>query len=134
MDNNLKNTKKNELLSLLEEMNLSSRKFICKYYDSLPDYLTDSADQERDIERFYDRFKKQIRANTTKESIYGSYLKFLYTLPEFEALGKFYIPSYFDLMSDEELLKDGIDDDFKKQMTKISKSIDFSISRKKISK
>ena len=114
--------KQKELKKYIKKVGLSQSSFAKQYYLK---YIEENDEIYNRIDEynFIDKFKKQLQRDSTSLEKIEIYLKFLSTLSGFKALDCLYISNYFDLMSDEELLKDGIDEYFKEQMSEISKSI-----------
>ncbi|WP_066402380.1 hypothetical protein [Aliarcobacter cryaerophilus] len=114
MSNNIKE-KQEELKIWITKSGMTQKSFIGHYCNEFFSHYA-----EEDIEKYYDKFKKEITRTTTKIEILDKYFEFLYSLDEFKKVG--YIkPFYVD---------DGkFDKYFNERMKKISKMITDYIER-----
>lgn len=108
MDSELKK-RQNELKEWLKKLGLSQNIFAERVF-----YEMNESDNEEEIKRFIERFKKAINRDSTDIKLIESYLKILYKQNEFLKLG---------LVTHEVYCKDEFYDVFNKRMKKISKNI-----------
>ncbi len=89
MSNNIKE-KQEELKIWITKSGMTQKSFIGHYCNEFFSHYA-----EEDIEKYYDKFKKEITRTTTKIEILDKYFEFLYSLDEFKKVG--YIkPFYVD--------------------------------------
>lgn len=108
MDSELKK-KQNELKEWLKKLGLSQNIFAERVF-----YEMNESDNEEEIKRFIERFKKAINRDSTDIKLIESYLKILYEQDEFLKLG---------LVNHEAYFEDEFSKSFNKRMKKISKNI-----------
>ncbi len=115
MKNEIKR-KQQELKDWLKKLGLSQPVFAKRYFCE-----TNESDNEQEIKRFIEKFKKDINRKSTEISKIESYLKILYQQNEFLKLG---------LVNHEAYCDDEFSDVFNKRMKKLSEKITDSILEK----
>jgi len=101
--------KKEELLFWINKLGLTQNIFAERVY-----YYMNDSDNEKEIKRFQEKFKKALQRDTTPIEQIESYLEILYEQEEFKKLG-FIKPEFY--------FQDDFDDNFNDKIKNISQII-----------
>ncbi|ORJ58679.1 hypothetical protein [Geothermobacter hydrogeniphilus] len=82
MNKNKISEKQSELKSWLKKIGLSQNEFAALFLEETYEYVTD-----KEIKRFQESFKKQLRRKSTKPERIEAYLEYLYTTEKFKEAG-----------------------------------------------
>jgi hypothetical protein len=83
--------KQSEIKSWLKKISLSQNEFAALFMDSV-----DEEASEKEITKFQDSFKKQLKRKTTSLELLNTYINFLFSLAKFKEAGFIRPQSYSD--------------------------------------
>lgn len=104
--------KQEELKNWITKIGMTPKYFIGLY--CVENFYYEEDEEDIEIKRYYEKFKKEITRKTTKTEVLEKYFEFLYSLDEFKKAG--YVKPFY-------VEDDSFDDEFNKRMKKISQEI-----------